>query len=235
MQTRKRIFWYTYTGLILPTVFLMILGAAIGGAVANVPAWSDAYDAFSAGGVLAAMLEPAEGFGKFIVVILAFSAIGNTAASVYSVSLNLQMTVPFFVKVPRALFCIIIIAVVIPVSTKAAISFFNSLENFLGVIGYWSGAFIAAVFFEHAIFRKFDFSSYKQSSWNVAHELPSGIASLGAGIMSFGMVIPCMYENWYIGPIAETTGDIGFEMAFSITAILYIPIRYLEIRLRGHL
>ncbi|TAQ89285.1 hypothetical protein B7494_g2368 [Chlorociboria aeruginascens] len=230
-----RIFWYTYAGIFVPSVLLMTLGAAIGGAVHNVPSWSDGYDRDSVGGVLAAMLGSAGGFGKFVVFLIAMSPLGNTAASLYSVSLNIQMLVPILTRVPRALLAIGVTAVVIPVSIKAAVSFFNSLENFIGIIGYWSGAFVAAVLMEHMVIRKRDFSSYKQASWNVARELPSGTAALAAGISSFGMVIPCMYENWYIGPIAKTTGDIGFEVAFCITSILYIPLRYLEIRVRGRL
>jgi purine-cytosine permease-like protein len=213
----------------------MVLGAAIGGAVGNVPSWSDANTANSVGGVLAAMLEPAGGFGKFVIVLIGLSPLGNTSASLYSVSLNLQMMVPMFTRIPRALFSIVVAAIFIPVSIKAAVSFYNSLENFIGIIGYWSAAFVAAVLMEHVVFRRGDFATYKHSSWNTARELPSGIAGLSAAIASFGLVIPCMYENWYVGLIAETTGDIGFEMAFCITALLYLPLRYLEIRMRGRL
>ncbi|KAH0171237.1 cytosine-purine permease, partial [Aureobasidium melanogenum] len=66
-----KVFAYTYGGLFLPTVPLLVLGAAIGGACPNVPSWQAGYDSTSVGGVLAAMLEPAGGFGKFVVVLLA--------------------------------------------------------------------------------------------------------------------------------------------------------------------
>lgn len=52
----------------------MILGAAIGGAVPNVPSWSAGYETNSASGVLAAMLHPAGGFGQFVTVLLAVSS-----------------------------------------------------------------------------------------------------------------------------------------------------------------
>jgi hypothetical protein len=42
-----------------------------------------------------------------------------------------------------------------------------------------------------------------------------------------------MSQVWYTGPIARTTGDIGFEMAVSVTTLLYIPLRRLEKRWRG--
>lgn len=68
-----RIALYTYVGLALPTVLLMILGAAIGGATPNVPAWMAGYETNSASGVLAAMLHSAGGFGRFVTVILGVS------------------------------------------------------------------------------------------------------------------------------------------------------------------
>lgn len=107
--------------------------------------------------------------------------------------------------------------------------------NFLGLIGYWASAFGAIVLMEHLVFRKNDPAAYKVQDWNVPKRLPSGIAAVGAGVASFGLVIPCMEQVWFVGPIAKTTGDIGFEVAFAMSAILYIPFRALEVRLRGSL
>jgi len=189
-----RIFAYTYSGLFIPSVPLMILGVAIGGAVSNVPSWAEGYDTGSAGGVLAAMLSSAGGFGRFVVVLLAFSILGNIAASVYAITLNFQMLLPIFVRVPRLAFSIVITTIIIPVSIKAAESFFDSLENFISVIGYWSAAFISIVVTEHLIFRNGDCSTYEHAIWNVASELPTGIAALGAGALSFALIIPCMSQ-----------------------------------------
>lgn len=213
----------------------MILGAAIGGAVPNIPSWTTAYNTDSAGGVLAAMLRPANGFGKFLVVLLAFSILGNIAGTMYSITLNFQLLVPWLVRIPRFVFSIVITAIVIPVSIFAAKNFFVNLENFIGIIGYWSAAYVAIVVLEHAWFRKSDYSTYDHVGWNVSKALPTGIAALSAGTLSFALVIPSMAQVWYTGPIAEYTGDIGFEMAFVVTALLYIPFRYLEIRMLGRI
>jgi purine-cytosine permease-like protein len=186
-----------------PAIPLLILGAAIGGAVPNVPEWAAAYETDSVGGVLAEMLAPAGGFGKFVVVILALSVIGNMAASMYSISLNIQMIIPFLVKVPRSIFSIITTAVIIPVSIKAASSFFESLENFLGVISYWSASFVAIMMVEFFWFRKMDYESYDPEIWDKGDKLPWGIAALTAAAFSFALVIPSMNEVWYTGPIAK--------------------------------
>jgi len=35
-----------------------------------------------------------------------------------------------------------------------------------------------------------------------------------------------------LGPIAKKTGDIGFELAFVVAGLVYVPLRLLEIRMR---
>lgn len=226
---------YIYAGLFVPSIPLLILGAAIGGAVGQVDSWNDAYAVTGVGGVMAEMLSPAGGFGKFILVLLALSVTGNIAISMYSVSLNLQMLLPVFTKVHRFFFIMAVIAIMIPFAIKAAEEWETSLENFLALIGYWAGCFDAVLLVEFFVFRRMDWLSYDHAIWNVGRKLPSGIAALGASIVSMGLVVPGMAEVWYTGPIAETTGDIGFEMAFVVTALFYVPFRWLEIKLRGHI
>ncbi|KXH66071.1 NCS1 nucleoside transporter [Colletotrichum salicis] len=222
-----RIFTYSFLGLILPTLPLMTLGSAIGGAITNVPEWQEGYDKTLVGGVLAAMLSPAGGFGKFV-VILAFTLFGNVSGTLYAITLNFQTLVPWLVLVPRYVFSVIVTAIMIPVAITAADDFFLNLETFVALIGYWSASFVGIVVVEHFLFRKGDAKLYDHHVWNIPSCLPGGAAALGAGILSFGLVIPCMAEAWWTGPLAETTGDIGFEIAFILSTLFYVPLRYLE-------
>lgn len=214
---------------------LLILGAAIGGAVPNVPSWNEAYHSTGIGGVIGEMLAPAGGFGKFVLVMAALSVIGNISVSMYSVALNLQMLLPFFAKIHRFFFILVTTALMIPMAIRAAAQWEESLTNFLAVIGYWAGCFDAVLIVELLVFRRMDYSTYDHAIWNVGRKLPPGIAAVGASLVSLALVIPGMAEPWFTGPIAKTTGDIGFEMAFVVTALSYIPFRWLEIRWRGHL
>ena len=77
-------------------------------------------------------------------------------------------------------------------------------------------------------------AEYDLNDSDAPRRLPSGIAALAASIASFGLVIPCMSQVWFMGPIAKTTGDIGFEATFGVSAVLYLPFRLLEIRVLGH-
>ncbi|KAF9731787.1 Purine-cytosine permease fcyB 4 [Paraphaeosphaeria minitans] len=230
-----RIAAYTYVGLALPTILLMVLGAAIGGATPNIPSWQAGYDSNATSGVLAAMLHPAGGFGRFVTVVLAFSMVGNLGATMYSITLNFQMLLPWLFRVQRILFSIVITAIVIGVAIKAAGSFFTNLENFLGLIGYWAAAFIGVVVTDHVWFRGGNFAAYTEDGglWDDGKRLPMGWAAMGASVACLALVVPCMDQTWFTGPIAERTGDLGFEVAFVLSAGLHVPLRYLEKRVCG--
>ena len=113
--------------------------------------------------------------------------------------------------------------------------FFDTLTNFLGLFGYWASAYVAIILVEHLYFRKNNPSLYDVTAFNVPKglQVPSGITAIAAGLLSFGMVIPCMSQIWFTGPIALITGDIGFEVAFVVSGMLFFPFRWLEIRWRG--
>ncbi|KAI0481301.1 permease for cytosine/purines, uracil, thiamine, allantoin-domain-containing protein [Xylariaceae sp. FL0804] len=232
-----RIFAYTYAGLFVPTVPLMVLGAAIGGAAPGVASWQAGYERFNVGGVLEAMLAPAGGFGKFVAVLLSLSVVGNLAASMYSVSLNFQLLLAplasALARVPRFAFAALYAVVAVPVSVAAARSFFDSLENFIYVIAYWSAAYVGVVAAEHFVFRRADCASYDPAHWDRPARLPTGVAAIGAMALSFALVVPCMSQVWFTGPIAETTGDIGFEVALVLSSLLYLPFRWLELKIRA--
>lgn len=230
---RWRVFLYTYSGLLIPNILLMTLGAAVAGAIPNNPAWQEQYDKYLVGGALAGMLSPAGSFGKFVLVILALTLLGNTCGTFYAVTLNFQTLLPVLARVPRYVFSILSTAIIIAVAIAAVDDFFESLENFASLIGYWSAAFVGIVTTEHIVFRKMKYDSYDHAIWKDASKLPLGIAAISAGVMCFGLVVPVMDQVWWQGPLAKKTGDIGFEVAFVLSALLYIPFRYAEKRFSG--
>ena len=213
---------------------MQILGAAIAGALPNNPSWQEGYDTNSVGGVMGAMLSPVGGFGKFLLVLMALSVLANIIGTVYALSLNFQaLLFVIRVRIPRIVYSVVLTVIIIAIGVEVARKFLDSLHNFLGIICYWPSCYIAVALLEHVIFRKRRPENYDLEGWNTAGMLPSGLAALGASVLSFGLVVPGMDQLWFVGPIAKTTGDIGFEAAFVITAILYVPFRALEIKLQG--
>jgi purine-cytosine permease-like protein len=104
-NSRKLVFLATWLGLIFPLLFTEMLGAAIytaTGANGGDNRYADGYSASGVGGLLAAVLfPPLGGFGKFCLVILALSIIGNNIPNIYSVALTLQVLGRWTQKVPR--------------------------------------------------------------------------------------------------------------------------------------
>lgn len=229
-QSSTRIFSYSYLGLFVPTVLLMTLGAAIGGAMPDNPAWTAGFKDKQVGGVLAAMLDSAGAFGKFLVVVLAFSLLANVSGTMYVITINFQNLVP--IRLPRYVYSIFVTAMLIPLGITAAKDFFHNIEHLVGLLGYWSAALVGIVLVEHCLFRHADCRSYDHLIWDVTSSLPSGLAAIGAFILAFGLIIPCMAQLWWTGPIAKETGDIGFEVAFVMSSLLYIPLRWVEKRVR---
>lgn len=217
---------YSYLGLLVPTVLLMTLGAAIGGAIPNVPGWDEALATNQIGGILGAMLAPIHGFGKFLLVVLALSLLANMSSTMYAISLNFQMIMPL--RVPRYVYSVVTTAIVIPLAIKAVENFFLNIEHLVALIGYWSASFVGIIFAENVAFRSATTSSYDPEIWDVASALPSGLAAIGAAVLSFGLVVPCIGQVWYTGPIAAKTGDIGFVVAFVCSALFYLPLRSFE-------
>ncbi|KAF5318548.1 hypothetical protein D9619_010745 [Psilocybe cf. subviscida] len=233
--TSRRIFLYAYAGLAMPTIFTGCIGAAIAGVAGSVPSWNDAYAGGNVGGLLNAVLEPAGDFGKFLTVILSFSVAANLASTFYSSSLNFQVIIPRLVVVPRYVFTLITAAIVLAISIVGAHRFYTAISNFLGLFGYWVAVFVSVLLIEHLIFRSNNFVDYDTDAWNVPGRLPSGLAAIGCGFLTFGLVVPTISQVWFTGPIARTTGDLGFEVALVLSALLYLPLRWLEIKVAGHL
>jgi purine-cytosine permease-like protein len=76
-----------------------------------VPVWNTGYANGNVGGLVEAMLQPSGNFGKFLTVLLSLSVAGNIAPTFYSVSLNIQVFIPWLVIVPRYVFSLLAIAV----------------------------------------------------------------------------------------------------------------------------
>ena len=117
----------------------------------------------------------------------------------------------------------------IPVAIVGATHFYTTFVDILNAIGYWSTIFSAIVIAEHLIFRRNDWSLYDLSHWSTPRQLPHGLAALLAFLCACGIIVPCMAQAWYEGPIAAAgTGDIGVIVGFVLAAMVYPVFRAVE-------
>lgn len=135
---------------------------------------------------------------------------------------------------PRFIFPLIIIAIVIPLSIVGATAFYDTLTSFTSILSYWSALYVAVVLVDHVVIRRRRFETYDANIWNKWSRLPIGLAAIVSAVLSLAVTIPAVEQTWFTGPIAKKVGgDLGFELGFVCCFILYAPLRLLELRIFG--
>ncbi|KAJ5556257.1 hypothetical protein N7513_002098 [Penicillium frequentans] len=240
-RSRRKVFLSTWLGLIIPLIFTEFLGIAVitaieinGGDNKYMRGW----EASGNGGLIDAVLEPLGGFGKFCLVILALSIIANNCPNIYSVSLTLQVLGRWTQRVPRFVWTFLASCVSLAIAIPGYSHFQTVLENFMNFIAYWLAIYTGISVADHFIFKR-GFGGYAPENYDKREKLPYGIAATVA--FCFGVVgmITGMSQTWWVGPIAKHAGalpyggDVGFELGFAFSFVIYCALRPLEIRYFG--
>ncbi|PIL31536.1 transporter [Ganoderma sinense ZZ0214-1] len=233
-----KVFLLTFFGLWIPICFVEILGAAL--MTITDPAYVQAYADGSTGGLVAQVLAPWGGFGKFLLVLLGLSVVANNIPNTYSAGLAMQSIGRPFAMVPRFFWTFLAFVIYTVAGVSGREHFSEILSNFLSILSYWTAFFIVVVAEEHFIFRRKGgpLGGYNLDDWDQPSRLPIGIAGILAGCFGLAGAVVGMSEVWYTGPLAKKAGaefgaDLGFELAAAFAGVTYPPLRWLEIRLTG--
>ncbi|CEH16636.1 60s ribosomal protein L34 [Ceraceosorus bombacis] len=70
--------------------------------------------------------------------------------------------------------------------------------------------------------------AYPQSIYANPNKLPTGLAALATSVLSVAIMVPCMDQVWFAGPLARRSGDLAFEVGFALSIVLYPPIRLVD-------
>ncbi|KAF9895168.1 hypothetical protein FE257_000070 [Aspergillus nanangensis] len=210
---RRRLALYCLAGLYVPFTLMMLLGAAVGGAIPATPSWTTAYSSGGLGAVLGEILVARVGnFGKFILVILGFSIVTTSARDMYSISLFTVGVVPALAHVPRIVLLCCAAGVMVGLAIAASQSFLSTLSTLVSIAGYMTGPTVCVYLVEWVYFRKADPASFDPAIWNDAKALPSGVPALFCSVAPWALIITSMSTSWYEGPIARNVGDLAYEL-----------------------
>ncbi|PKY02865.1 cytosine-purine permease [Aspergillus campestris IBT 28561] len=240
-RSRRKIFLSAWLGLIIPLLFTQMLGIAIMSATtidAGHNKYQAGYDASGSGGLLAAVLEPLGGFGKFCLVILALSIIANNCPNIYSVGLTLQVMSRYSQRVPRFVWVFLGSCASIAIGIPGYDHFEAILENFMNIIAYWLSIYSAISLCDHFFFKR-GFAGYRPEHYDQPDKLTVGIAAAAAFACGVVGVVLGMSQSWWVGPIAlhagmaPIGGDVGFELGFSFAFVSYLVLRRIEFRVIG--
>ncbi|KAF2095106.1 putative nucleoside transporter [Rhizodiscina lignyota] len=234
--SRVKVFFMTTFGIAIPTSIGMVAGCVVASALNNRADWADAYNNEGIGYLIQDMLYP-RGFAKFLLTLLVLSGINVNVISIYSAAISFQQFSRPFARIPRFIWTIFCFACILALALGGREKLNTYLQDFLSLLGYWCTSYAIILFEEHYIFRKGKFENYDLEGWNDPARLPLGIgaaAAFGLGVIAWCMG---MDETWYVGPLAkvigEFGGDVGNEFTFVVTALSYVPARYLELKYFG--
>lgn len=195
------VFWLTYIGLNLPCILIECLGAAA--ATVSREDWQAQYTDGGVGGLLGATLSPAGGFGKFLLVLLGLSIVGNNIPNMYSFALTFQVLGRYAQQIPRVFLVILGTVVYVVLAIVGADHFESWLDTLLVLLSYWLAIFSTILVEEHLIFRKGLWRNYNPEDYASPKNLPLGVAAAiatGCGVM--GAVLG-MAAEWYVGVIGS--------------------------------
>lgn len=241
-QSRRKVFLWTWLGLIFPLLFVEMLGIAVMTATTindGDNRYVDGYNQSGVGGLLAAVLFPPLGrFGQFCLVILALSIIANNCPNIYSVALTVQVLGRWTQRIPRFIWTLVATAVYIAVAIPGYSHFETVLENFMNFIGYWLAIYEGISLTDHFVFKR-GFGGYNPEHYDHPEKLPPGVAAVGAFCFGVAGMITGMSQTWWVGPIALHAGeapyggDVGFELGFAFSSVSYLVLRTIERRIFG--
>ncbi|KAJ5891334.1 uncharacterized protein N7473_007562 [Penicillium subrubescens] len=231
--SRLTIFSLTLAGLVFSFTMALVCGIGLASGISANPEYEAAYT-LGQGALIVEGFGPLHGFGKFCSVIIALGLIANTVAPTYSAGVDFQILGRYAEKVPRVIWNTVgvIIFTVCALAGRTHLS--EIFTNFLALMGYWVAIWFA-ILIEEFVFRWH--TGYNWAAWRDPSKLPIGIAALVAFVVGWVGAVLCMAQVWYIGPLAKLVGEYGADMGnyvgFSWAALVYPPLRLLELRFIG--
>ncbi|KWU43271.1 purine-cytosine permease [Rhodotorula sp. JG-1b] len=231
----------SFIGMYLPIAFTCSVSATFN--ILTAPDYVAAFEEESLGGVVGHILiANAGGFGKFLMVLLAFSTVSANIPNTYSGALCLQTLHPWLMKIPRIFFVIGFAAIYLVVALVGREHFSEILSNFSAILAYYTAFLSAIVFIEVLWFRRANGPlGGSRTNWDDVTDykkLPPGIACTASIACTIPLIVLSMAETWYTGPIALAVskpygGDLGFEVSAGMATITYFVFRHFEIRYFG--
>ncbi|KAF4628347.1 hypothetical protein G7Y89_g9806 [Cudoniella acicularis] len=232
---RWKVFTATMIGLTLSFTLTFVIGTGLSSGLEANPSWGAA--GAGSGALIVAGFGGLGGFGKFCSVIAALGLIANMVAPIYSAGIDFQILGRLPAKVPRFLWNTlgVVIFTVCALAGKDSLS--EIFTNFLALMGYWVVLWIVISIEEHFIFRRHSKPTFVWSDWDKQERLPIGLAAFTAFCVGWVGAVLCMSQAYFIGPIASLIGDDGGDMGnyvgFAWAGLVYLPLRYLELKKFG--
>lgn len=231
--TKKwKTFIMTFLGIGLALVFATLLGVGLASGTFTNPDWAAANEV-SSGALILQGYNGLGGFGKFLGVLVSLGLVANNIPGTYSASLGFQVLGRYGARMPRWFWSCVSVVIYTACALGGRDYLYDIFENFLALMGYWVTIFLTIAVEEHLLFRRGD-RGFDWSAWSDPRRLPLGLAAFSAFVIGWIGSIMCMYQIYYVGPIAKLASpegaDLGIWVGCSWAMLVFPPLRWLELK-----
>ena len=212
-SSRARVFWFTFSGIVLAYIFVQGIGIASGDLLSEQTA--EGVRSVMGGGLL----------GGLALVVIALASIGSGVMNDYSGSLALQ-TIGVRVRRPVSAVIVTVLAFALILWLHAADTA-TRFQDVLLLVSYWIPAFVAVVVIDWLL-RIGD-----RASINPAEEPTDrrdAVAAVIVFVLAYAAAIPFMNTSLIEGPVARAWhgADIAYFVNLLVAALLYGGYRLLR-------
>jgi NCS1 family nucleobase:cation symporter-1 len=206
----RKVFTWTFLGLLIGAAWIEILGLAVVGALGTEGDTVHQIYALLGGGLI----------GAIAMIAIFFGTVAVNAMNDYTGSLSLQAA-GLRVWRPASAGVVAVLSFVATLYLYYN-SFSSTVENYLLVITYWIGPWAAIVLVDWRA-RKGNVDGSRAVEFSM---LPTGLNALIALVVGFIVSIPFMDQTLYVGPAATALGgaDIAYLIGFIVAGIVYVVL-----------
>lgn len=206
--SRRQVLGWSFLGSFLASVWLELVGLAVAVLALGTHS-SNPIDAFH---------TVMGGFGTIAVIAV---ILGGTAADALNLYSNALSAGAVGVRLPRWLLTIVASALGLVLSLLGSGGFEQNYENFLLLLGYWMTPWIAVLFVDFYVLRRF-----RRASSDARSQSPIQWRGLLSFLVGIAVSIPFMSTTLYTGFVAKAMGgaDLSFYVGFVVAGLLYLVL-----------
>lgn len=208
---RSRVWLWTFLGIGLSATWIEGLGLAVTNALGNSSAdATHQINTIVGGGAV----------GVLAMIAIFFGTVAVNAMNDYSGSLSL-LAVGFRIWRPISAAVVGVLSFIATLYLYYG-NFQSTFENYLLLITYWIGPWMAIVFADWYL-RHGRVSGQGAVTFSL---LPSGRNAIVSLVVGFLVSIPFMDQTLYVGPISQALGgaDIAYVVGFIVAGLLYLAL-----------
>ncbi|KAH0196349.1 hypothetical protein KCU99_g9457, partial [Aureobasidium melanogenum] len=228
------IFLQTLIGMLLSFAFTFVVGAGLGAKADTIATWREAYEG-SIGTLIAEVLHPTGMMLKSSCgIVLVLGIMINMIRSMYSILADLYDLSSRLESVPMPIYPTMIMPICVTFAVLGRNHLADIMISVYSMTGYFASIWFGVLLTEYILFNKCMGHNNKWLLQEDERQFPLGLASSATFLLSCTVVVLCMTQTWYIGPIGfffKSSGlDLAILIGFIASVILYLILRYVELR-----